>query len=200
MTIIFASNNISKLQEIRKAFESENIEIKSLDDVGLTNFDIEETGQTYAENAFIKAKAVYERTGIPAIGDDSGIEVDYLNGEPGVFSHRWHGNDDPCQKMINALKGVPYEKRKAHYKTTLCYYNGNELYVDDVIHGHLLEEAKGHKGFSYDGIFLPDGFDKTFGELNLDVKNEISARGKAARRMAQFILAEEELMTEKIPE
>lgn len=193
MNIIFASNNASKLIEIKAAFEPRGFNIITPEDIGLKDFDVEETGNTYAENAFIKANAIYTKTGIPAIGDDSGIEVDYLHGEPGLYSHRWYGNEDPCQKMIKALEGVPYEKRTAHYITTLCYVDGKEMYVDGVINGHLIDNARGNNGFAFDAIFIPDGMDKTFGEMEIEEKNKISARGEAAKEMVKILAAEREL-------
>lgn len=193
MDIIFASNNQSKLIEIKAAFEPRGFTILTPYDIGLNDFDVEETGKSYLENAFIKANAIYQKTGIPAIGDDSGIEVDFLNGEPGIYSHRWYGNEDPCQKMLKALTDVPFEKRTARYITALCYVDGKELYVDWIVNGHIIETTRGSNGFAFDAIFVPNDMDKTFGEMSTEEKNKISARGQAAQKMAMILAAESEI-------
>lgn len=191
--VIFASNNEGKVKEVKAVFAKYSIKVLSMREalVDLIDggvIDIEETGETYADNAYIKASTVYKMTGIPTIADDSGVEVDYLNNEPGIYTHRWVGKEEPCEKMLKALDGVPECCRGARYKTCLCYVaDGKTIYTPDEVIGKIIMEKRGENGFMFDAIFVADGESETFGEMTAERKNKISARGKALRTMAKTL-------------
>ena len=183
--VIVASGNPGKLKELSAIFQRFGMDVLSKDEAGYDYIDPEENGTTYEENSFIKANEIMKASGIPTIADDSGLEVEYLGGEPGIYSSRFAGEDCNPQrnneKMLTLLKGVPYEERKARFVTvmTMLYPDGRKIVARGECPGHIIEEYRGEGGFGYDPIFVPEGYDETFAELGKDVKNQISHRAKA---------------------
>ncbi|MCI8863496.1 MAG: XTP/dITP diphosphatase [Lachnospiraceae bacterium] len=190
--IIFATGNEGKMKEIRLILEDLGVEILSLKDTGIA-FDIEENGETFEENAVIKAKAVMQATGALVLADDSGLEIDYLHGEPGVYSARYLGEDTSYriknQNLIERLEGVPDEKRTARFVCVIAaaFPDGRVLTARGTIEGMIGYEERGKGGFGYDPIFwLPECGCST-AELTMEKKNELSHRGKALRAMKEEI-------------
>ena len=190
--IIFATGNEGKMKEIRLILEDLGVEILSLKDTGIA-FDIEENGETFEENAVIKAKAVMQETGALVLADDSGLEIDYLHGEPGVYSARYLGEDTSYriknQNLIERLEGVPDEKRTARFVCVIAaaFPDGRVLTARGTIEGMIGYEERGEGGFGYDPIFwLPECGCST-AELTMEKKNELSHRGKALRAMKEEI-------------
>lgn len=188
MKILVASNNKSKIKELNAILGELGVECVSLSDMGI-NADVEETGSTFFENAKIKADAFYKIAKIPTISDDSGLEVDFLNGEPGVFSARYageHGNDDKNnQKLLENLKNVPEDKRTARFKSVVCLVldENNFISAEGSVEGIILNEARGQNGFGYDPLFFSPLLNKTFAEATAEEKNAISHRGNAIRSL-----------------
>ena len=154
--------------------------------------DIPETGNTLKENAFIKAETVHRLTGLPALADDTGLEVDALNGAPGIYSARYAGADatfdDNYQKMLKELQCIPLERRTARFCTVIAFVNrGEKEWVQGVAEGRIIEEKRGVGGFGYDPIFYYPPLRKTFAELNSVEKNSISHRGKALRNFCGIL-------------
>lgn len=186
--IVFATNNKHKLDEIRK-ITTGKIEILSLADINCHE-DIEETGTTLEENAFIKARYVKDKYGYDCFADDTGLEVEALNGEPGVYSSRYAGaNCNPEDNMIKLLSELrDSDNRNAQFRTVIAAItNGSEHLFEGVVKGSIIEEKRGSNGFGYDPVFMPDGYGLTFGEMSDDVKNEISHRGVAMERFIAFL-------------
>ncbi len=188
MRIIFATHNNNKLFEVKKMI-SKKIKIKSLSDLGY-NFEIPENEKTIKENAIFKAKFIYSKFKSNVFADDTGLEVEALGGKPGVHSARYAGNDKDNKKNINKLldsiRGI--ENRKANFKTVISLIFKDKLYVfEGKIYGKISDEEKGFFGFGYDPVFIPDGFKKTFGELNPDIKNTISHRAIAFNKLISFL-------------
>ena len=189
MKLILASNNAHKLREFRELFRSLDVELLSQREAGI-DVDPEETGETFAENAFIKAEAVMKASGMPAIADDSGICVDALGGEPGVHSARYTGKHDDTDQDRNALllrnlEGVT--DRRGRFVCSLCcvFPNGDILRTEAAMEGNILYAPRGENGFGYDPIFQPLGYDCSNAELSLSEKNAISHRGKALKKMKE---------------
>ena len=186
--IVFATNNKHKLDEIRK-ITTGKIEILSLADINCHE-DIEETGTTLEENALIKARYVKDKYGYDCFADDTGLEVEALNGEPGVYSSRYAGaNCNPEDNMIKLLSELrDSDNRNAQFRTVIAaIINGSEHLFEGVVKGSIIEEKRGSNGFGYDPVFMPDGYELTFGEMSDDVKNEISHRGVAMERFIAFL-------------
>lgn len=189
MQLVFASNNQNKIAEIQ-ALVPKSIEILSLKDIGCTE-DIPETADTIEGNAILKANYVTEKYGYNCFADDSGLEIDYLNGAPGVFSARFAGeqkNDkDNIQKVLTELNGV--ENRKAQFKTVIALnLNGQQNLFTGIIEGAITEIEKGENGFGYDPIFQPNHYEITFAEMNQREKSAISHRGLAVKQLVSHIL------------
>lgn len=187
--IVFATNNQHKLDEIQKITEG-RLRILSLTDIGCHE-EIEETGSTLEENALIKARFVMEKYGYYCFADDTGLEVEVLNGAPGVYSARYAGEGctfaDNMDKLLAALQGV--ENRAAQFRTLIALViNGKESLFDGVIRGKIINEKRGTTGFGYDPVFMPDGYDQTFAELGSEVKNNISHRALAIEKLVDFLL------------
>ena len=187
-TIVFATNNRHKLEEVR-AIISGKIDIVSLSDIGC-NDDIPETADTLEGNALLKAKYVKERFGYDCFADDTGLEVNVLNGAPGVFSARYAGENHDAvanmDKLINTLKGE--QNRNAQFRTVIALLiDDKEILFEGIIKGTIIEDKRGTTGFGYDPIFIPDGYDKTFAELGTDDKNKISHRAIAANKCAAWL-------------
>lgn len=193
MTIVFATNNNHKLSEIQDILGS-TIEVKSLKDIGC-HVDIPETGTTLEENAQIKANYVWDNFQTIVFADDTGLEIDALNGEPGVYSARYaggegHDSEANIQKVLANLQGV--ENRKARFRTVIAFIykdkkTGNKTtkLIEGIVDGSIITEKRGEAGFGYDAIFVPEGYDKTFGELGMDIKNSISHRARAVQQFAK---------------
>lgn len=187
--IVFATNNQHKLDEIRKITQG-SLEILSLSDIGC-NEEIDETGITLNENALIKATYVKERYGFDCFADDTGLEVDALEGAPGVYSARYAGEacrpEDNMEKLLAEMKET--ENRRAQFRTVIALRcNGENHLFEGVIRGSIIREKKGNEGFGYDPIFMPEGYDKTFAELGTEVKNQISHRAVATGKLMHFLL------------
>lgn len=194
-TLVFASNNAHKLEEIR-AILGNKFDVKSLKDIGC-NVDIPETGTTFRENALQKARYVKEHFGFDCFADDSGLQVEALGGEPGVYSARYAikngrqvtvGNKDDANMDVLLEKLAGEENRKACFRTCIALiYEGETHFFDGVVEGHIITEKRGDGGFGYDPLFVPDGYEKTFAEMGNEVKNNISHRAKAVEKLAEFL-------------
>ena len=180
-----ATQNMGKLEELRRIFEPAEIPVIGMKEAGCGELHIEETGKTFAENAFIKANAVCKATGMPAIADDSGLCVDALGGAPGVYSARYAGEDasnlDRIHKLLDALDGVPEPQRGAHFACALCAVmpNGDQIDGFGRCEGFIDTGLHGVGGFGYDPVFLMPDRSRTFGELTEHEKDTISHRGYA---------------------
>ena len=199
MKIVFATNNQHKLEEIRQILGSK-FEVLSLNDIGCHD-DIPEDHDTLQENALQKAQFIAEKYGYDCFADDTGLEVDALGGEPGVHSARYaaldgdgsesHDSEANMQKLLRKLGNN--NNRRARFRTVIALLleeNGKwrEKIFDGIVEGHIAREKKGSEGFGYDPIFVPDGYDLSFAELGMDVKNTISHRARAVRKLADFLL------------
>jgi XTP/dITP diphosphohydrolase len=188
MQLVFASNNKNKIKEIQ-LLVSDTIQILSLEEIGCTE-DIPETADTIEGNAILKANYVTEKFGFNCFTDDSGLEVEALNGEPGVFSARYAGepkdDENNIDKLLANLKEI--ENKKANFKTVICLnLNGKQQLFTGIINGQIIEERVGTNGFGYDPIFVADGYQKTFAELTLEEKSNISHRGIAVKELITFL-------------
>ncbi len=188
--IVFATGNAGKVKEIQMIMEDTGMEIVSMKEAGIV-VDIEENGTTYEENALIKAREVAKYTDAIVMADDSGLEVDYLNKEPGILSARYLGEDTSYriknQNLIERLESVPDEKRTARFVCAIAAVlpDGKELTTRATIEGRIGYEEKGSHGFGYDPIFYVPEFGKTTAELTEEEKNQVSHRGKALRLMKE---------------
>lgn len=188
--IIFATGNAGKMREIREIMADTGTEILSMKEAGLTA-DIEENGNTFEENAIIKAKAIAALTDDIVLADDSGLEVDYLNKEPGVYSARYLGEDTSYeiknQAILDRLAGVPKEKRTARFVCAIAAVmpDGEVLVTRETIEGYIGDKPAGNGGFGYDPIFYVDEYGCSTAELTEEQKNEVSHRGKALRAMKE---------------
>ena len=187
MKVVLASQNKHKLEEISKITEKFDMELVLQSDLGV-QIDVEETGTTFEENSLLKAKAVMEATGLPALADDSGIAVDALNGEPGVYSARYGGDEslDDWGRLLLLLKNtehVPDGQRQAKFVSviTMVTPEGRVIQARGEIHGELTREARGENGFGYDPIFYYPPLGKTTAELSPEEKNQVSHRAKALK-------------------
>lgn len=185
LNILIASNNEHKVAQIRALLESKGISVQSMKEAGFGNVDIPETGQTIPENSLIKAKWLYDHVHMPVLADDSGLEVMYLEGAPGVYSARFAGEekDDDANNelLLERLKGVPASERIARFVTVLTYINavGEVQVVEGEIMGEILNEYRGTNGFGYDPLFYVPTCGKTMAEMTFEEKNQHSHRGRA---------------------
>ena len=190
--IIFATGNEGKLREIRDIMSDMDVEIISMKEAGI-KVDIDENGDTFEENALIKARAIAAHTNELVMADDSGLGVDYLNKEPGVYSARYLGEDTSYdiknQAILDRMQGVPKEKRGARFVCAIAAVTpeGEELVVRETIEGYIGEQAAGTKGFGYDPIFYVEELGCSTAELPEEKKNEVSHRGKALRAMKNLL-------------
>ena len=188
MKLVFASNNKNKIQEIQ-ALVPNTIQIVSLEEIGCIE-DIPETADTIEGNAILKANYVTEKYGFDCFADDTGLEVDALNGAPGVYSARYAGEqkdaNDNMDKLLSELKDE--SNRKANFKTVIALnLNGKQNLFTGIINGKIIEEKIGTNGFGYDPIFVADGYEKTFAELTMEEKSTISHRGIAVKELILFL-------------
>ncbi len=190
MDLILASNNKDKLREVKRILSPYGFEVKSQSEAGV-HMEADETGTTFAENSAIKAKALYDILHTPTIADDSGLEVDALGGEPGVYSARYGGPEvddiERCYLVMEKLKGVPDEKRTARFVCVITYIdeNGEMTQFDGKIEGRIGYERVGDNGFGYDPIFMVG--DRSLAEFSDDEKNAVSHRGTALRKLEEFL-------------
>jgi XTP/dITP diphosphohydrolase len=187
--ILIATNNLGKVKEIKDILDSHKIKILTMKDFPPLP-KIEEDGKTYQENAVKKARKISEYTGKICLADDSGLEIDYLKGKPGIYSSRWGNSDEErINKVLKLIENVPIDKRNAKFVcvVVLVFPNGKIYMVKEECKGSITFNPKGEHGFGYDPIFLIPEYDKTFAELGDKIKNQISHRGKAMRRMIDII-------------
>lgn len=187
--LIFASHNAHKLEEIRKIFPA-SIRLIGLEELGFTD-EIEETANTFEGNALIKARTIAAKFKLPCFADDSGLEVDTLNKEPGVYSARYAGIPTDHQKnlalVLEKMKGK--EDRNARFKTVIALvFNGEEHLFTGQVEGLILAQAKGASGFGYDPIFEPENLGRSFAEMTLEEKNKFSHRARALAKMKSFLV------------
>ena len=191
--ILVASNNSHKVKEIKYALKDiSKIKIYSFKDLGV-KVEVTEDGNTLEKNAYKKAKEVFNVFKIPSISDDTGLFTDALNGEPGVFSARYSGEDatyvSNCSKLLEKLEAIPFEKRTAYFETVICFYINEDNYhfFRGICKGNIDIEMKGKNGFGYDPLFVPEGFKKSFAEMKDEEKNKISHRALALNNFADYI-------------
>lgn len=190
-TIFIGSNNQGKLKEFSDRLKYLDIKLENPQSFDF-NLDIAETGKSFKENALIKAKFWAEKTKLPTLVDDSGLCIDYLNGGPGILSNRFIlGNDqDKYNKILDLLKDVSTEKRGAYFEADLIFIDPirqiEKVFIG-ICPGKIANKASGNNGFGYDPIFIPDGFDLTFGQLPIEVKNRISHRAKALDKCILYL-------------
>ncbi len=187
MKFIIATNNPKKLKELERILNPLGINAVSAKEAGVMLDEVEETGVTFAENAFLKANAAFQKTGIPSVADDSGISVDALNGRPGVYSARYAGenatDEQRYNKLLNEMKDVPDKLRTAHFTSAICCIlpDGHKIEVEGICEGMISTEPYGNGGFGYDPVFTVNG--KSYAELTAEEKDAISHRGQALRKL-----------------
>ncbi len=200
--LVFVTNNVHKLEEV-SAMLGDKIELLSLKEIGCTA-DIPETEHTFEGNALQKARYIYDRYGLDCFADDSGLEVDALQGAPGVFSARYaamettagevaatagHDAEANTRRLLKELQSTP--ERGAQFRTVIALLMGGETYFfEGIVRGAITEEKRGTNGFGYDPVFIPEGFNKTFAELPAEVKNKISHRAVSIGKMRGFLESE----------
>ncbi len=200
MKIVFATNNAHKLKEIREIL-GDQFEIVSLKEIGC-DVDIPETGNTLEENAHQKAEYIFDHYHLNCFADDTGLEVEALNGAPGVHSARYaegtdHDSEANMTKLLKELDGK--ENRKARFRTVISLITmegdnprcSREYRFEGIVNGEIATERSGSEGFGYDPVFVPEGYDKSFAELGEDIKNTISHRARAVNKLAEWLKAEE---------
>ena len=186
--LVVATNNAHKLEEIA-AILGDEMELLSLKDIQCFD-DIPETADTLEGNARQKAQYIYTNYGLNCFADDTGLEVDALNGAPGVYSARYagdgHDSEANMQKLLHELEGK--KNRKAQFRTAICLIQeGKEYLFEGIVKGEIIQEKRGGAGFGYDPIFVPEGYEQTFAELGNDVKNTISHRARAVEKLCSFL-------------
>ena len=194
MKIVFATNNSHKLEEIRQIL-GKSIEVLSLADINCHE-DIPETAPTIEGNAMMKARYVYDKYGTPCFADDTGLEVEALDGAPGVYSARYaggegHDSEANMRKLLHELEGK--ENRRAQFRTVIALIEQKDgkpvaHTFEGKIEGHISDEKRGTSGFGYDPIFVPEGYEQSFAELGSEIKNKISHRARAVARLAEYLL------------
>jgi len=190
--LVLATHNKNKQKEMRFLLTNMGINVLGLEyfpEIG----NIKEDGLTLLENSLIKGRTVYSFTGLPTLADDTGLEVDALNGAPGVHSARYSGEkasyEDNVNKLLHELRNIPLELRTARFRTVISFINNaNELYEEGVVEGRIAFKKKGEKGFGYDPIFIPDNFETTFSEMSQKDKNLISHRSRALNKMKKTLI------------
>ncbi|KAA6347691.1 Nucleoside triphosphate pyrophosphohydrolase [termite gut metagenome] len=186
--LVFATNNLHKLKEVSFMLGSK-VALLSLNDINCL-VDIPETAATLEGNALLKAKYIYEKYGLNCFADDTGLEVEALNNEPGVYSARYVGEGKNSQanmlKLLQKLEGE--ENRKACFRTVVALIlHGEEHLFEGIVHGEIIKEGRGNSGFGYDPVFVPEGYRKTYAELRNDIKNAVSHRAMAINKLCEFL-------------
>jgi XTP/dITP diphosphohydrolase len=189
--IILATHNIHKARELKTLLSDLDVNVLMLDDVS-AGIVLREDGDTFEANAIQKARIVHNHTKLISLADDSGLEVFYLNGRPGVFSARYNGaeatDEMNNQKLLEEMRGVPPRRRRAQFRSVLALVDdGKEYLTEGICPGVLGEKPRGTNGFGYDPIFIPDGFDKTYAELTSEEKNLISHRARSFAKMIEIM-------------
>jgi XTP/dITP diphosphohydrolase len=192
LKVFIATQNPKKLQELTQILGN-TFELLSFLDLAVQ--EVEETESTLEGNAILKAKSYYEQVKIPCIADDTGLEVEILGGEPGVLSARYAGEPSNSTKNIEKLlfqlknqQAWDISQRKAQFRTVIAYFNGKDIHTfEGIIKGHIALEPKGTQGFGYDPVFIPEGFNQTFAEMNPEQKNQISHRSLALQKLKKFL-------------
>ena len=190
MKIVFATNNLNKLSEVKKILGN-RFEVLSLSEIGCHD-DIPEKGQTLKDNALIKAQWIYDKYHVNCFADDTGLEVDALGGAPGVYSARYaggkgHDSQANMKKLLEELQNT--DNRKARFRTVIALIiDGKVTTFEGIVNGEIIREKRGGEGFGYDPIFQPEGYDKTFAELGVNIKNNISHRARAVQKLADYLL------------
>lgn len=188
--LVFATNNAHKLEEIR-AILGDKVEILSLNDIDC-HADIPETADTLQGNAALKAQYIYENYGLDCFADDTGLEVEALNGAPGIYSARYaggegHDSEANMKKLLSEMQNK--DNRKARFCTVICLIEGGkEHFFEGIVNGSIIRERKGGAGFGYDPVFIPDGYSETFAEMGNDEKNKISHRARAVQKLCEYLL------------
>lgn len=188
MKFIIATNNPKKLKELERILKPLGVEAISAKAAGVKLDEVEETGETFAENAFLKANAAYKLTGMPSIADDSGLSVDALNGAPGVYSARYAGENatdkDRINKLLDEMQNIPKDKRAAHFTSSICCIlpNGEKIAVEGICNGTIGYEPVGDGNFGYDPVFIYNN-DKTFAQMTSEDKDQVSHRGNSLRML-----------------
>lgn len=188
--LVFATNNLHKLKEV-SAILKDKIEILSLNEINCHN-DIPETSETLEGNALLKSQFIYNNYGLNCFADDTGLEVEALNGKPGVYSARYAGDNHNSEanmlKLLHDMKGI--ENRKAQFRTAISLIMDKTEYMfEGVIKGIIITEKRGLSGFGYDPIFIPEGYSETFAELGDEIKNKISHRAQAVNKLCKFLFS-----------
>ena len=191
MKLVIASNNKGKIREYKQILEKHGYEVMSQSEAGL-DLEVEETGTTFAENSALKARAAYEKLGCAVLADDSGLSVDALNGEPGVYSARYGGIDDDkerCLYMLKKMENVPDDKRGAHFVCTIHFIDtdGSEICVEGRVYGKINRALVGENGFGYDPVFMYEG--RSFAEIPAEEKNAVSHRANALKQLEEKLAA-----------
>lgn len=187
--LVFATNNVHKLEEIR-AILGDKVEILSLNDIDC-HADIPETADTLQGNAALKAQYIYENYGLDCFADDTGLEVEALNGAPGIYSARYaggegHDSEANMKKLLSEMQDK--DNRKARFRTVICLIEGGkENFFEGIVNGSIIRERKGGAGFGYDPVFMPDGYSETFAEMGNDEKNKISHRARAVQKLCEYL-------------
>lgn len=194
MDIIIASNNKGKISEFKRILSPYGYNVISQSEAGI-NIEVEETGVTFKENAKLKAEAIYNEKHMSVLADDSGLEVEYLNWEPGIYSARYKGletNEERREYILKQLDGIETDNRKARYICCICFINenGEEKYFEGTWNGIIVEQEKGSNGFGYDPIFKPNGSTLTVAEMSDEEKNSKSHRAIATQKLLEYIKSE----------
>ncbi|WP_299230938.1 non-canonical purine NTP diphosphatase [uncultured Bacteroides sp.] len=187
--LVFATNNAHKLEEIR-AILGNKVEILSLNDINCYA-DIPETADSLQGNAALKAQYIYKNYGLDCFADDTGLEVEALNGAPGIYSARYaggegHDSEANMKKLLSEMQDK--DNRKARFRTVICLIEeGKEHFFEGIVNGSIIRERKGGAGFGYDPVFMPDGYSETFAEMGNDEKNKISHRARAVQKLCEYL-------------
>lgn len=196
MDLLFATGNPKKSEELKSLLSLNQYNVLDLNDLNVKT-EIEESGITLHENAIIKASFLFEHTGKTSLAEDSGLEVDVLDGEPGVFSARYAGipkNDNKnTEKLLQNLKNI--DNRAAQFRTVIAVVSQNGVFTfEGIIRGKIIDKPKGDHGFGYDPVFVPDGYEQTFAELSSEIKNKISHRANAVKQLISFLTSNKHLL------
>ncbi|NOZ24493.1 MAG: RdgB/HAM1 family non-canonical purine NTP pyrophosphatase [Nitrospirae bacterium] len=191
MKILLATKNAGKIREMNRMFGGSGIEFIGLDTLEDVP-EVVEDGRTYHENAMKKAMTYYNVASMPTLAEDSGLEVDALDGAPGIYSARFAGENATDgmnnEKLLSLLKGIPEEKRTGRFVSVLCLVvDGTPFFFEGEVRGRILDHPRGESGFGYDPLFVPEGYSLTFAELGEEVKNRISHRAEAMRKLKDFL-------------
>lgn len=189
MKIVFVTSNKHKVLEVKEILKPYGIDVLGLFDLDIIQPEVEENGTTFKDNALIKARSISKLTNLPIIADDSGLEVDYLNKEPGIKTARFAiQKGGHILAMKDILKRIEGHNRSARFVCDIALiYQNKEKVFEGKCEGHIANRISGTNGFGYDPFFIPDGYDKTFSELGEDVKNKISHRGHAIKKLAEYL-------------